>query len=330
MVSAGVFARRNKINKLAQSKEGEMIEVLLRRLVFLFVLLLSLLLNKTSGRGEAFAQQLSSFSVNVVINEVLANEPGASTKLEWVELYNADSTEHDLEGWFFICKDDTTFFPDGTTISANGFLILARQLIFDPPDSISFEGWWGDGSGIWGDSPQESFPAIEAKISLTNSGGSIILVDPNYNIQTFTWDQDCGDGVSLERISSEDDIWLCCVSSGQSTPGRKNSVSTTYSDRIQLSIQPNPFSPDGDGFQDEAVFGYTLPMESNLTIKIYNIKGRLIRTLIEEEPKVSGEIIWDGRDDENEIVRVGIYVVWAEASGNSVSQTKTTVIVAKK
>jgi hypothetical protein len=307
-----------------------MTEVLLRRFVFLCSFLLVLLSNQTSGRGETFAQQLSSSTACVVINEVLANEPGSSTKLEWVELYNADSTEHDLEGWFFLCKDDTTLFPDGTTISANGFLILARQLVSDPPDSISFDGWWGDGSGIWGDSPQENFPAIQAKISLTNSGGTVSLVDPHYNVQTFIWDQDCGDGVSLERVSSEGDIWICCVSSDQSTPGKKNSVSTTYSDRIQLRIQPNPFSPDGDGFQDEAVIEYTLPMESNLTIKIYDIKGRLIKTLIEDEPEVSGEIIWNGRDDGNEIVRVGIYVVWAEASGNSVSQIKTTVVVAKR
>jgi len=125
-------------------------------------------------------------------------------------------------------------------------------------------------------------------------------------------------------------FWLCSVSSDQSTPGRKNSVSTTYSDRIELKIKPNPFSPDGDGFQDETVFGYTLPMESNLTIKIYDIKGRLIKTLVDDEPKVSGEIIWDGRDEENEIVRVGIYVVWAEVSGNSHSQSKVTVVVAKR
>jgi hypothetical protein len=330
MVSAGASARRNKINKLAQSKEGEMIEVLLRRLVFLCVFLLSLLFNQTSGRGKAFAQQLSSFSVNIVINEVLANEPGSSTKLEWIELYNPDSTDHDLEEWVFICKDDTTVFPVGTIIPADGFLIIARHLVSDPPDSISFEGWWGDRSGIWGDSQQENFPAIEAKISLTNSGGSVSLVDPDNNIYSFTWDQDCGDGVSLERVSSEGDIWLCCVVSDQNTPGKKNSVSATYSDRIRLTIEPNPISPDGDGFQDEAVFGYTLPMESNLTIKIYDIKGRLIKTLVDDEPKVSGEITWDGRDDDNEIVRIGIYVVWAEASGNSVSQTKTTVVVAKR
>lgn len=276
------------------------------------------------------AQKNSSSTANVFINEILANEPSSYTKLEWVEIYNADSTENDLEGWIFICKDDSTLIPAGTTIPANGFLVVSRQLLSEPPDSISFEGWWGDRSGIWGDSPEENFPAIEAKMSLTNSGGTISLVDPDKKVQTFTWDEDCGDGISLERVSSGDDIWLCCVSPDQGTPGKKNSVSTAYSKEIELTIEPNPFSPDGDGFEDEVVFYFTLPMESNLTIRIYDIRGRLIKNLIEDEPQVSGEIIWDGKDNENRTVRVGIYLVWAEATGNTYSQKKTTVVVAKR
>jgi hypothetical protein len=282
------------------------------------------------GLSLTFAGVTSASNAGIIINEILANEPGSYTKLEWVELFNADPADHDMEGWCFLCKDDTTLFPPSTIIPANGFLIIARQLLSEPPDSISFEGCWGDRTGIWGDSPDESFPAVGAKMGLTNSGGSISLIDPENNVQTFTWDQDCGDGVSLERVSSDEDIWLCCVSASQNTPGKKNSVSVSYSGRIKLDIHPNPFSPDGDGFQDQAVFQYTLPMESDLTIKIYDVKGRLIKTLVDSEPKVSGEITWDGRDEENQIVRIGIYVVWAEAAGNANSQTKATVVVAKR
>lgn len=282
-------------------------------------------------RPEAdFAQVSISSTTNVVINEVLANEPGSSTKLEWVELYNADSARLAMDGWAFVCKDDTTSFPIGTLIPANGFLIIARQLSSEPPDSNSFEAYWGDGSGIWGDAPEEDFPVIEAKISLTNSGGTVSLVDPNRNVQVFTWDKDCGDGVSMERVSPDEDAWLCCVGYDKSTPGKRNSVTTTYSNEIELSIEPNPFSPDGDGFQDEAALRFSLPVESNLTIKIYDVKGRLIKTLVDDEPCVSGDIAWDGKDEEGETVRIGIYVVWAEAAGNSRSQAKTTVVVARR
>ena len=274
-------------------------------------------------------ESVSTFP-KAVINEVLANEPGSNTKLEWVELHNADSVEHDLTGWAFISKDDTTWLSTEADIPAGGFLILARRLLSDPPDSISFEGWWGDKSGIWGDSPEESFPAIEAKMSLTNSGGTIRLIDLEDNVQIYTWDKDCGDGVSMERVFADQDVWLCCATPDGTTPGVKNSVSTTYTEGIELSIEPNPFSPDGDGFQDQTVFRYTLPMESNLTIRIYDVRGRLIKTLVDDEPSVSGEIFWDGRDEENRIVRIGIYVVLAEATGDSYSQKKTTVVVAKR
>lgn len=292
---------------------------------FVFSIFLNLLFVKAG-----FAQQNISSTANVIINEVLANEPGSYTTLEWVELYNADPTEYDLEGWTFICKDDTTLIPAGTTVPAKGFLIIARRLLSEPPDSISFEGWWGDRTGIWRDSPEESFPAIEAKMSLINTGGTISLMDPDNNVQTFTWDKDCGDGVSQERVSSDEDIWFCCISLHKSTPGKENSVSTSYSDKLHLSIEPNPFSPDGDGFEDVTIFRYTLSMMSDLTLRIYDIKGRLIKTLIDDEPQVSGEITWDGKDDENRTVRVGIYIVWAEAEGNSYSQKRATVVVAKR
>jgi hypothetical protein len=277
-----------------------------------------------SASGQAVSADL------VAINEVLANEPGSSTKLEWVELYNADSLSHNLEGWSFICKEDTTLFTADVVIPARGYLVIARQLVSEPPDSVNFEGHWGDASGVWGDAPGEDFPAVHAKMSLTNSGGTISLVDPDKNVQTFTWDKDCGDGVSLERVSWDGEDWFCGVSLDGSTPGRKNSVSVDYSSTIQLSIQPNPFSPDGDGFEDQAVFKYTLPLESNLTIKIYDVRGRLVRTLIKDEPRASGELVWDGKDGNGEIVRIGVYVVWAEATGNSRSQTKTTIVIAKR
>jgi hypothetical protein len=279
---------------------------------------------------SCFSQQEFYSNAYVVINEVQANEPSSFTKLEWVELYNADSISHDLDGWIFVCKEDSTHIPPNSVIPAGGFLILARQLFTDPPDSISFEGWWGNRSGIWGDSPEENYPALQADMSLTNSGGTVSLLDPDNNAQTFTWDKDCGDGTSWERVSPDQDIWLCCTGPDKSTPGRKNSVSTDYSNKIDLNIEPNPFSPDEDGYEDEVTFRYTIPLNSELTLKIYDVKGRLIKTLAEDQSQASGEITWDGRDNDNTIVRIGIYIVWAEVKGSSHGIKKMTVVVAKK
>lgn len=301
---------------------------LLRHSAFFFYLFFSFVLNLIFAKTD-LAQQSISSTTHVFINEVLANEPGSNTKLEWVELFNSDSIEHDLGAWLFVSKDTTTISTE-TVIPSGGFLIIARKLLAEPPDSISFEGYWGNRSGVWGDSPKEDFPAIEAEMSLTNSGETISLIDPDHNVESFGWDKDCGDGVSLERISSEENEWFCCIDSNKCTPGKRNSVSVEYSDKIELKIFPNPFSPDGDGIEDGVTFQYTLPKMTELTIKVYDIKGRLVKTLMEDEPQVTGEKTWDGRDDKNRMVRVGIYIVLAEAKGVTSSVKKMTLVVAKR
>jgi hypothetical protein len=140
-------------------------------------------------------------SSRVVLNEILANEPGSRVKLEWVELFNTDTLAIDLGGWTFISKSDTTTFSVGTSIPEKNYLILARKLVSVPPDSESFEYQWGNGSGVWGDEPEENFPAVEVKLSLTNSAGTVTLIDPQQNNSSFSWNKDAGDGVSRERIS---------------------------------------------------------------------------------------------------------------------------------
>ena len=69
-------------------------------------------------------------------------------------------------------------------------------------------------------------------------------------------------------------------------------------------------------------------------MRIYDIQGRLIRTLANSEPSGSrGEIIWDGFDDNRNKARIGIYVVLLEAldaSGGNVQALKGVVVVATR
>jgi len=74
-----------------------------------------------------------------------------------------------------------------------------------------------------------------------------------------------------------------------------------------------------------------LPLKSELTLRIYDVKGRLVRTLVEQEPRVSGEIVWDGKSDKNRTARAGIYLVFLEAKVEQRKlMKKTTVVVAKR
>ncbi len=52
------------------------------------------------------------------------------------------------------------------------------------------------------------------------------------------------------------------------------------------------------------------------TLKIYNILGQLVRTLVDEE-KLPGryEVVWDGKDDRGKEVTSGVYFYRLETEG---------------
>lgn len=116
----------------------------------------------------------------------------------------------------------------------------------------------------------------------------------------------------------------------------RNSIFTaSIPTNASLTFSPNPFSPDGDGFEDFTMISYRLPTSAALVrIRIYDAKGRLVRSLANAEPSGShGQIIWDGFTDGREKARIGIYVVLLEAldaNGGTVQITKGVVVVAAK
>lgn len=64
---------------------------------------------------------------------------------------------------------------------------------------------------------------------------------------------------------------------------------------------PNPFNP-------QTIIKYTLNSSSEVTLKIYNIKGQLIKTLIDmHQKKGFHQIIWDGTNEKGEKTSSGIY-----------------------
>lgn len=70
---------------------------------------------------------------------------------------------------------------------------------------------------------------------------------------------------------------------------------------------PNPFNP-------ETKIKYILPQRSKVILKIYNILGKEIRTLIDEvKPSGSFEALWDSKDDAGLKVTSGIYLYRIQA-----------------
>lgn len=83
------------------------------------------------------------------------------------------------------------------------------------------------------------------------------------------------------------------------------------------------------------MISYELPTTAALVrIRVFDSKGRLIRTLANGEPSgTHGQIIWDGFSDDRAKARIGIYVILLEAlggNGGAVQAMKGVVVVAAK
>ncbi|MBN1754641.1 gliding motility-associated C-terminal domain-containing protein [bacterium] len=89
------------------------------------------------------------------------------------------------------------------------------------------------------------------------------------------------------------------------------------------SVNPNPFTPNGDGYNDETSFDYPKRFDRDAEIEIYDIKGIHIRTLKPDHFRY----IWDGTDKNGRDCRQGTYVYVVKAEGKEVCSG--TVILAR-
>ncbi len=252
-------------------------------------------------------------SATLVINEIMADPLAGDA--EWVELFNPHLDPVNLCGWTL--SDADTLHPvrlteENVGISSGGFVVLAadssvadRYPVLDGPLLV----------------PQ-SFPG------LNNAGDRIVLSDPaGWIVDAVSYDASWGggSGVSLERInpalaSNDPANWSACAALEGGTPGRTNSVfAEALPSSAKLSVSPNPFSPDGDGMDDAALISYSLPTATaSINLRIFDVRGRLVRTLRGAAPSGSQAIVvWDGKDDAGQLLRMGIYIIHLEGLNSS-------------
>ncbi len=70
---------------------------------------------------------------------------------------------------------------------------------------------------------------------------------------------------------------------------------------LSIAVYPNPFNP-------ETSISLNIPDNQPITLAVYNIKGQLIRTLVDNDVVESGtSVVWNGHDDNGKKVSSGIY-----------------------
>ena len=146
-------------------------------------------------------------------------------------------------------------------------------------------------------------------------------------------------GISLERVeyqgsSTSPDNWYSAAwNMGGGTPTAKNSQfrdPKNPSDGL-ISLEPKVFSPDGDGYNDFVTITLNTDGNYNLTVKIYDLQGRPVRTLINNQVGGSSDkLIWDGSDDNGNRAVIGSYIIFIEGvdPAGSVIQEKLSCVLA--
>jgi hypothetical protein len=132
------------------------------------------------------------------------------------------------------------------------------------------------------------------------------------------------EGVSLEKVCPDkpgDDPsnWHSAAeTAGFGTPGYQNSQFLQINDDgTTFTLQPEVFSPDGDGKDDNLGIVYNFDSPGKLiTVLIFNAEGRLVKTLVNNEmPGTHGIYTWDGTLDDRTTAQNEIYIVYMEALG---------------
>ncbi len=276
-----------------------------------------------------FTRLAINFSASdVVINEIMYAPFSGSS--EWIEIYNRLPFSINLQEWTLSDQDSS----ERAILSMIPFEIPSQSYALVAADSSVISEFNLSNANVL---VLKDFPG------LNNNGDAIFLFDANNNvIDQVNYLPDWGGetGVSLERInpdisSRDSSNWASCVAPAGATPGARNSIFVEkLSEQATLSISPNPFSPDGDGRDDVTIIQYNLPFNlSRVNISIFDSRGRLIRTLTDNQPSgTTGSLIWDGRDNFGHVCRVGIYIVLMEAihyQQGVVKKMRRAVVVAK-
>ena len=274
------------------------------------------------------------------INEIMfAPLAGCS---EYIEIVNPGTEPVDIRGWSL---SDAAVLPSSSrvfksrgnecTIRPGGFAVLAADssIMVSHPFPLDLESGmlWITG---------------ESSLGLGNSADCVLLRDPSgkvvdsvaYSSEWHSPDVRDVSGRSLEKIhptlpSGDSRGWSTCVDRSGGTPGRANSLYAPYGvSEAGLRCSPNPFSPDGDGCDDMTVVSYALPETRGvMNIRIFDVRGRLVRWLANNEPCASqGSLVWDGRNDERRVARLGMYIILLEAwsAAGMSTRLKTVVVVA--
>lgn len=280
---------------------------------------------------------------DIVINEVLFNP--LNNGVDFVEIYNRSNKILNLENLRLGDVRQTFPNPPDTTLK----VITTTTRLLMPEGYALLTTNISAVTSIYSVESIDNFISMASFPSYANEKGTVLLKsDAGVLVDLMSYNEkmhypllNTVDGVSLERISvdrpsSETGNWHSAAQSvGFATPGYRNSVQVNdYLVEDELLVDPETFSPDGDGYNDVTTLRYSFAQTgNNLNIYIYSASGQLVRHLVKSKLIAeNGAESWDGLNDNGSKVPTGIYVIYAEVftMDGTVKGIKKAVVVATR
>ena len=314
--------------------------------------------NSLPEASHPVAQPLSPGDLvinEIMFNPIADNRDGLPDQSEYIEIYNRRPYAISLEGIFLHDEpDENGQVSRIEAISNSRKWIPGGGYVFFYPEP--HEGPFGKSRTaaffeLHDDLERFALRVNRATLSLPIAGRAIYLADSTHTtIDKVVYNPEWHNpnlvdtrGIALERInpdfgSDDPSNWGSNATLKGGTPGKKNSIFQDLGMAAMnggISLEPNPFSPDGNGFEDNLFINYLFDEPDYLLrIRIFDRYGRLVRKLAEGiNAGFEGTVIWDGRTDSGQKNRIGIYIVLVEAYNSSSGRNltlKETAVLAKQ
>ncbi len=268
---------------------------------------------------------------SVIINEIMKDPVMVpDSDGEWFELHNDGELSVDLSGWVIrdSGRDHYEFSSDSTvTIAPGAYFVLGRE-----SDPAVNGGYTTD--------------HVYDGITLSNGEDEIVLLDETGavvdSVAYGRGDWPDGSGKSLEFVEDLLDNgaggnWVLSSEGygdgDMGTPGTTNSSSTVSvggddhrrgeddnGDACLLRNYPNPFSGSTSILLDASTPAMRERLEDNghlvrTTLKVYDLRGRLLRDLWDGGIDRARVVVWNGKDDNGLDLAPGIYILRLEGEG---------------
>jgi hypothetical protein len=244
----------------------------------------------------------------LIITEISPSpETGQS---EWFEIKNSSPNSLLLSDFTFITKEDLYSFTD------NDIVINTQSYAIITQDSSNF---------------LEQYPASILVIepptwsTLYNSEGFITVRNRDNEISDSVfyssenisnWSSETIIRHSENKSATDSSSW---IKASQPTPGFPNPQASTSNSTSKLSASPFPFSPDGDGVDDELTIKVELSESQDATVTIVGMSGEVFW---EQEGVESGNIIWDGIKQNGNPAPIGPSFIFLKSSGGDEKRCK--------